>query len=132
MSYSIPSDEEIEKALFEVLKDFRTVNSQNNLKKLVTKKLNKKKKKYGVGSSRLRHIALNSDFVKIEIHTREGDPRKLLNKCPVCGGSLKKIKNLTIWGGEVTIEFRCSKCSYWTGKKKRIPTRYIFQLKKKK
>ena len=130
MSYSIPSDEKIEKALLEVLKDFRTVNSQNNLKKLVTKKLNKKKKKYGVSSSRLRHIALNSDFVKIEIHTREGDPRKLLNKCPVCGGSLKKIKNLTIWGGEVTIEFRCSKCSYWTGKKKRIPTRYVFHLKK--
>jgi len=44
----------------------------------------------------------------------------------------KRVKNLTIWGGEVTIEFRCNKCGYWTGKKKRIPTRYVFHLKKKK
>ena len=26
---------------------------------------------------------------------------------------------------------RCSKCKYWTGKKKRIPTRYIFHYKEK-
>ena len=131
MSYNIPSDEKVEKALLEVLKDFRTVNSQNNLKKLVEKKLSKKKKKYGISGTRLRNIALKSNLVKIEIHTREGDPKKLLNKCPVCGSSLKKLKNLTIWGGEVTIEFRCSKCSYWTGKKKRIPIRYIFHYKGK-
>lgn len=130
MNYNIPSDELVEKALKEVLKEFRTVNSQNSLKKLVTKKLNKKKKKYGVSGTRLRNIALKNNFVKIEIHTREGDPKKLLNKCPVCGSPLKKLKNLTIWGGEVTIEYRCSKCKYWTGKKKRIPTRYVFHYKK--
>jgi len=131
MSYNIPSEDKVEKALFNVLKDYRIVDSQNKLKELVSKKLNGKKKKYGISGARLRNIALNSNFARIEIHTREGDPKKLLNKCPVCGSPLKKIKNLTIWGGKVTIEFRCSKCNYWTGKKKRIPTRYIFHLRKK-
>jgi transposase-like protein len=102
------------------------------LKKLVTKELNTKKKKFGVTGNRLRNIAINSDFVKLEIHSREGDPKKLMVKCPVCRSTLKRVKNLTIWGGEVTIEFRCNKCGYWTGKKKRIPTRYVFHLKKKK
>ena len=131
MSYHIPSDKQIEAALWKVLKKIRTVQSQNKLKKLVTEKLNTKKKKFGVSGSRLRNIAIKSDFVKLEIHSREGDPKKILVKCPVCGSALKRVKNLTIWGGEVTIEFRCSNCGYWTGKKKRIPTRYVFHLKKK-
>ena len=129
MRYHIPSDEQVLNGLEKVLKEFRTVHSQNKLKKLVTKKLATKKKNYNVSASRLRNIAINSDFVKLEIQSREGDPTKLMTKCPVCSSTLKRVKNLTIWGGEVTIEFRCNKCSYWTGKKKRIPTRYIFHFK---
>ena len=130
MGYHIPSDEQVLNSLEKVLKKFRTVTSQNKLKKIVTKELTNKKKKFSVSVSRLRNIAINSDFVKLEIHSREGDPKKLMIKCPVCSSTLKRVKNLTIWGGEVTIEFRCKKCGYWTGKKKRIPTRYVFHLKK--
>jgi len=129
MRYHIPSDEQVLKSLEKVLKEYRTVQSQNKLKRLVTKELTTKKKKFSVSGSRLRNIALKSNFVKLEIHTREGDPKKIMIKCPVCGNALKRVKNLTIWGGEVTIEFRCMKCGYWTGKKKRIPRRYVFHLK---
>ncbi len=131
MSYHIPSDEQIEKALVKVLNKFHTVQSQSRLKQLINKSLDTKKKKFGVTGERIRKVAISSDFVRLEIHSREGDPKKLLTKCPVCEGHLKKVKNLTIWGGEVTIEFRCSTCGYWTGKKKRVPTRYVFHLKKK-
>ncbi len=132
MSYHIPSDEQVKSALQDILKKFRTVQSQSKLKSLVTKELNIKKNKFSISGSRLRNIAIKSDFVKLEIHSREGDPKKILAKCPVCGSSLKRVKNLTIWGGEVTIEFSCPNCGYWTGKKKRIPTRYVFHYKKKK
>lgn len=131
MSYHIPSDDQIKVELKNVLKKFRTVHSQNKLKNLVLKELNKSKKKFGLTGNRIRYIALNSDFVKLEINSREGDPKKLMSKCPVCNSLLKRVKNLTIWGGEVTIEFKCKKCGYWTGKKKRIPTRYVFHLNKK-
>jgi DNA topoisomerase IB len=130
MSYHIATNDQIESIIKKIFKNFRTVNSQNNLKKLVEKELSKKKKKYGITGNRLRNIALNSNFIKLEIHTREGDPKKLMFKCPVCKSDLQKIKNLTIWGGEVTIELLCKKCGYRTGKKKRIPTRYVFHLKK--
>jgi DNA topoisomerase IB len=131
MNYHIPSDEQLEKAVIKVLKKYRTIDSQNKLKKYVFKELKTKKKKYGVTGARIRKIALKSNSINLEINTREGDPKKVMTKCPVCDGSLKKLKNLTIWGGEVTIEFRCSNCKYWTGKKKRIPTRYVFQYKTK-
>lgn len=130
MTYHIPLDEDIEKALNIIFKKTHTVNSQKDLKKLVEKELKTKNKKYGVSGKRLRHIAINSDFINLDIHSREGDPKKILTKCPVCESTLKRVKNLTIWGGEVTIEFRCLKCGYWTGKKKRIPKRYTFHLNK--
>ena len=129
MRYHIASDEQIQKSLKKILNQYRTVNSQFKLKELITKDLRTKKIKYGVSGQRIRDIAIKSNFVKLEIHTREGDPKKLMTKCPVCGNILKRVKNLTIWGGEVTIEFNCSRCGYWTGKKKRIPTRYVFHRK---
>ncbi|MEF8879053.1 MAG: hypothetical protein V5A64_01510 [Candidatus Thermoplasmatota archaeon] len=130
---NIPSDEQIQKVLQKVLKENHTVSSQNKLKKMVDKEITKKKdEKTGVSPSRLRQIAINSYFTDLEIHSREGDPKKIMNKCPVCGEGLNRVKNLTIWGGKVTIEFRCPRCGYWTGKKKRIPTRYVFHYNKKR
>jgi hypothetical protein len=131
MTYHIPSDKQIQTALRKVITKYRTVQSQNRLRKMVTNELNTKKITFGVSEKRLRNIAIKSDFIKLEIHSREGDPKKILSNCPVCGNVLGRVKNLTIWGGEVTIEFRCSHCGYWTGKKKRIPTRYVFYFKKK-
>jgi hypothetical protein len=129
MSYHIPSDEQIQKSLENILTKYRTINSQVKLRELITKDLKTKKINYGVSGQRIRNIAIKSDFVKLEIHSREGDPKKIMTKCPVCDNTLKRVKNLTIWGGEVTIEFNCSRCGYWTGKKKRIPTRYVFHIK---
>lgn len=130
MTYHIPSDEKVKKAVKKVFSEYNSVSSQNKLKKLVEKELNTKKKQYNISEQRLRNIVLKSELANIEIHSREGDPNKILNRCPVCNNQLQRVKNLTIWGGKVTIEFRCNKCGYWTGKKKRIPNLYIFHKKK--
>jgi hypothetical protein len=129
MVYHIPSDEEILGAVEKVFQRFHTVSSQHKLKDLVEKELQTKKQQSCVSGPRLRTLVLNSGLVQVEIHTREGDPDKILHRCPVCGGSLQRVKNQTIYGGEVTLEFRCAVCGYWTGKKKKIPTLYVFHLK---
>jgi len=128
MKYYIPSDEQVNKAVLRVLKKHHSIYSQNKLKKLVEKDLKTKSKDFYVGVKRLRTLVLQNKLARVEIHSREGSPKKILSKCPVCSSDLKRVKNLTIWGGEVTIELRCSNCGYWTGKKKRIPTLYIFHL----
>jgi len=127
--YRIPSDEQVQQAIRSVLEKFRTVPSQHALHELILKELQTQKDQFGVSESRVRDLALKSGVVNIEIHSREGDPHKPLTRCPVCHHAVKRVKNLTIWGGEVTIEYRCPHCGYWTGKKKRIPTRYVFHLK---
>lgn len=130
MSFHIPSDEQIEKVLQKVLKKAHTVDSQTLLKQLVIEELQRIDPLFGVSPQRLRKLAINSSFVSLEIYSRQGSPKKILKGCPVCSHRLKQIKNLTIWGGEVTIEFQCPHCGYWTGKKKRIPTRYVFHYTK--
>ncbi|HUS99147.1 MAG TPA: hypothetical protein VMY59_02370 [Candidatus Thermoplasmatota archaeon] len=129
MAYHIPSDDAILEAVKKVFQKYHTVSSQYKLKKLVEKELQIKKKQFHVSEPRLRKITLNSGLVHVEIHTREGDPDKILHRCPVCGGPLQRVKNQTIYGGEVTLEFKCDVCGYWTGKKKKIPTLYVFHLK---
>jgi hypothetical protein len=129
MVYHIPSDEKILGAVKKVFKKYHTVSSQQRLKKLVEKELQTKTKLFHVSGPRLRRVILTSGFVQVEIHTREGDPDKILHKGPVCGSTLQRVKNQTIYGGEVTLEFRCDLCGYWTGKKKKIPTLYVFHLK---
>jgi hypothetical protein len=128
MVYHIPSDEEILTAVEKVFQKYHTVTSQHALKKFVEKELQSKKKHLHVSGPRLRTLVLNSGKAHVEIRTREGDPKKIMNKCPVCGGVLQRVKNQTIYGGEVTIEFRCAICGYWTGKKKKIPTLYVFHV----
>jgi uncharacterized protein with PIN domain len=129
MVYHIPSDEDILGAVKKVFQKNHTVSSQHKLKALVEKELSIKKQQYQVSESRLRTLVIHAGFIQVEIHTRDGDPDKILHKCPVCGGPLQRVKNQTIYGGEVTLEFRCSVCGYWTGKKKKIPTLYVFHLK---
>jgi uncharacterized protein with PIN domain len=129
MVYHIPSDDALLSAVKKVFQKYHTVTSQRKLKTYVEKELQTKKKQFRVSEPRLRTLVLKSGLIQVEIHTREGDPDKILHKCPVCGGPLQRVKNQTIYGGEVTIEFRCDHCGYWTGKKKKIPTLYIFHLK---
>ena len=129
-TYEIASNEQVEQAIKKVLKEYRTVPSQHALQSLVKKELKTEKQQVGISGHRLRDLALKTGLVHLEIYTRDGETHKFLTKCPVCGGSLKRVKNQTIWGGEVTLEYTCSHCGYWTGKKQRIPTRYVFHLKK--
>lgn len=123
--YRVPSNEQILEALKSIFVRRRVVNSQRELKRLVEKEL-RGREKFKVGERRLRQIALDSDLLDIEIHCRESPEKRHLTKCPVCDTKLKKVRNLTVFGGTVTLGFKCSKCNYWSGLKRRIPMRYDF------
>lgn len=126
MPYHISSDEQIASAVQKVLKKYHTVTSQQKLKNLVEKELSSKKDQYHISEQRLRTLVITLKLAQVEIHTREGDSDKILHRCPVCNGPFQRVKNLTIYGGEVTLEYRCMQCGYWTGKKKKVPTLYVF------
>lgn len=112
-------------ALRRVFSTRQAVNSQRQLKILVEKDL-RAEEIFRVGGPRLRQITIDSGLADLEIHCRESDERRSLVKCPVCGERLRRLRNMTVFGGTVTLGYRCYRCGYWTGLRKRVPTRYIF------
>jgi len=128
MSYSIPSDEEVQDALRYVMRRNKGINSLNKLRKLVLSELQNKNPNYTVGFERTRKLAVTAPFIKTDIYARKSDKKgSLRGKCPVCGNQLEKRRNETIFGGSVTLGYKCKECPYWTTLERRIPTRYSFE-----
>ncbi len=123
--YRIPSAERVKESLGRVFATRHEVDSQHRLKLLVEKDL-RAEERFRVGEVRLRQIAIDSGLVELEIHCRETDVKKSLYKCPVCGGRLQRVRNMTVYGGTVTLGYRCNRCRYWTGLRRRVPIRYVF------
>jgi len=124
-AYRIPNDERVRESLRRVFSTRQVVDSQRKLKGLVERDL-KGQERYKVGGPRLRLLAIDSGLVDLEILCRDTDEMRSLVKCPVCGARLKKVRNMTVFGGTVTLGYRCERCRYWTGLKRRVPTRYVF------
>ena len=129
MTYTIPPRDLVEKIIIKILKSEGTVDSQRKLTEEVTKHL-RMFENYKISERRVRKIAIENPDIVVEIKYRttakEIDDMKT---CPVCGADMEEIENLTLDGRRVVVGYRCTKCPYWTGKKLRLPSRYIFRLK---
>ena len=125
VEYRIAKDDRVRESIARIFSTRRAVNSQRQLKRLVEKDL-KADEVFRVGESRLRQIAIDSGKVDLEIHCRETIEMRSLVRCPVCAERLARVRNMTVFGGTVTLGYRCSRCGYWTGLRKRVPTRYVF------
>ncbi len=123
--YRIPSEEQIRAAIGRVFQTRHEVTSQRALKRLVERDL-RGSENFRVGEERVRLVAIESGLVRLQIHTREADQKKGLTKCPVCGERVQRLKNETVYGGTVTLGFKCPKCGYWSGLRRRVPVRYVF------
>lgn len=127
MQYHIPTSEEVVIAIYRALRKYGTIDSQWKLREKVTEELKNLDKGYRVSLQRVRKLAVKAGFIKIEIRSREGEEET--TACPVCDGKLRKVKNISLWGKEVIVGYKCTSCPYKSGKKRQIPTRYIFHLK---
>jgi DNA-directed RNA polymerase subunit RPC12/RpoP len=126
MAYRKPSDTEILEAVKDALQRHGVINSQRKMTEFVLKELKRHDSDYSVSEERVRRLAIENGLAKVEIHARESDKKTSARDCPVCGGKTYKIKNETVYGGTVTVGYKCKTCGYWTGLKQRVPTLYVF------
>ncbi len=129
MAYRIPSDTEIVQAIKDVLDRYGAISSQRKLTELVLRALRRHDSDYAVSEERVRRLAISNGLATVEMRCRETKDKTSAGSCPVCGGKTERIKNLTVYGGSVTMGYRCKTCGYWTGVKSRVPTLYIFSPK---
>lgn len=125
------SDEDVLAAAGRVLRERRTVRSQRLLGELVAAELRREHPEAAIAPARVRRLVAGAPFCRLDFRARRGPREKPLYSCPVCRGPVRRVKNLTLFGGEVTLVLRCTRCSYRTGKEKLIPTLYVFHHRAK-
>jgi DNA-directed RNA polymerase subunit RPC12/RpoP len=126
MAYKVPRADVLAEAIRCVLNEQNTVISQNLLAELVNACLKRDDPDYTASEERIRRVTLIRKLARVQIVTREADERSRHARCPVCGAKTKRIQNETVFGGTVTLGYKCRSCGYWTGLRRRVPTRYIF------
>jgi hypothetical protein len=126
MPYRIPKDEILVEAIKAALTDQAMVISQNKLTRLVKAKLRDVDPEYTASERRIRRLAMIKRLAKVDIECRDTTEKSRATRCPVCGSKMSRIQNETIFGGKVTLGYKCRSCAYWTGIKRRVPVRYVF------
>lgn len=129
MAYRIPSDTEVVEAIRDVLGRYGIINSQRKLTEFVLRSLRRHDSDYAISEERVRKLALGNGLATVEIRCRDTREKTSAGACPVCDGRTERIRNLTVYGGSVTMGYRCRTCGYWTGLKNRVPTLYVFTPK---
>ncbi len=132
-SYRIPSVDLVENAIRSILDEAFTIRSQTLFHRLVISKIKEMEGNgYKLSPGRLRKVAAQMEDVDLIIHCREGERASNRTICPVCGTVMMDIKNSTLYGWTVATGKACQTCSYWSGSRNRIPTRYVFTVEKER
>ena len=128
MAYRIPSPKVLEDSIRRVIREQQSIPSQRRFTELVLEDLKKKNPEYKVGEVRLRRMALHRNLAKVTIQYRETRELSHKGRCPVCASPTEELHNLTLDDKRVELGFKCKKCPYWTGPRKRVPVRYTFSM----
>jgi hypothetical protein len=83
--------------------------------------------KLTLGGRRLRGLVVEVPGVRMEVRYTERETALPLERCPVCGAPVRPLRNRTLTGEEIALGYRCTRCAYWTHRKRRVPVRYSFQ-----
>ena len=124
MSYRIPSEDEVAKAIENVLVRTPHLGSQRQLCDAVSAELMCMDTDYRIGPERIRRIGISRQLLKLEI--RYADRGRPAEKwCPVCGSILLSVRNRTLEGRTVELMRRCKVCGYTAKGNTSKPARYV-------
>ncbi|MDD1772589.1 MAG: hypothetical protein LUQ09_06675 [Methanomassiliicoccales archaeon] len=128
MAYRIPPAKVLEDSIRRIIREQQSIPSQRQFTELVLEDLKKKSPDYKVGEVRLRRMALHRNLARVVIQYRETREPSHKGRCPVCLSPTEELHNQTLDDQKVELGFKCTKCPYWTGPRKRVPVRYIFTM----
>ena len=119
-------DEEVVALVVKVILREGTVATQKALAQLVNDEL---ARGTHVTPERVRVLAARSGLVGLAIRARIDGPTGELKQCPVCRSKLKRTENRTLTGKSAATGYKCTRCTWWTGRDLRIPHHYTFSAR---
>lgn len=104
-----------------------SVPSQHALWEEVARRLRDLDPPQLAGPGRMRSFLAVSAGVEVDVRYARRDSRKPLLSCPVCFGPVRPRQNETLWGDSVIVGYRCTRCTFWTPLRRRVPAQYTFR-----
>ena len=125
--YRVPDGDLVRRAARRVLRSGRSsYRSQAAFREAVERELRRTDGLAAIGGSRLRRLVLETPGVRLSVQYTERDDGRPVERCPVCDGELRPVRNRTLTGETLVLGQRCSRCDYWTHRARRVPVRYAF------
>ena len=125
MSYRIPRDDDIAKAIDNCLTRSPRVRSLTVLTDLVQTELMCVDESYRVSGERIRRVGVKKKLFDLEIRYAHTDKTAPYEKCPVCRNKLESVKNRTLDWKTVELSRDCKVCGYSAKNDASRPARYI-------
>ena len=105
------------------------VNSQQELARLVLRRLKKHNKDYKLTAIRTKRIALEIPGIEVKAKTKKTLKVTALDFCPVCESDVKTISVKNLLNKDTLVGFECTKCGYESDLEAFVPMKYSFVLK---
>ncbi len=125
MSYRIPKDDEIAKAIENCLSRSPKVRSQTALNELVLTELMCVDETFRVSGERIRKVGIQRKLFNLEIRYAHKDGPVPYDVCPVCRSKLESVRNRTLDWKTVELSRDCKVCGYSAKNDTSRPARYI-------
>ena len=127
----IPTKEKVVEEIKQVLNRRLKVESQEELARLVLKRLIKEDKNYTLSPTRVKRIALTIPEVEVKAKTKKTVKLQKITSCPVCESKIEPLKVKNLLNKEIVIGYRCTDCGYESDLEAFMPMKYIFILKQR-
>lgn len=107
------------------------VESQEELARLVLKRLWKEDKRYSLSPIRTKRIALTIPELEVKAKTKKTLRLPKIDRCPVCESDIEPVRIKNLLNREIVIGYRCTVCGYESDLEAFMPMKYSFLWKPK-
>ncbi|MBI2547092.1 MAG: hypothetical protein HYW23_01455 [Candidatus Aenigmarchaeota archaeon] len=132
MDKKIPSKENLIETVKQVLSSRLKVNSQEELARLVLKRLRRENKDYAVSPLRAKRIALSIPEIEVKAKTRKAVKLQKISDCPICHSGIEPLEVKNLAEKRVLVGYQCTGCAYQSDLEAFMPMKYAFLWKEAK
>jgi hypothetical protein len=122
----IPGKNKILEEIKQVLSRRLKIESQEELARLVLKRLRKEDKSYALSPTRAKRIALSIPEVEVKAKTKKTVRLQKITSCPVCESKIEPLKVKNLLNRYINVGYRCTSCAYESDLEAFMPMKYLF------
>jgi DNA repair exonuclease SbcCD ATPase subunit len=125
----IPRKADVIEEVKQVLRRRLKVDTQEELCRLVLRKLQRKEEDSRLTPQRTKRIALTIPEIEVKARTKRTPRIERIEKCPVCGSQIAELKGRNLLDKPILIGFKCINCAFQCDLEAFMPMKYIFLWK---